>query len=104
LLYLSCSFSVSSPQTDTSHSDCGAEWSGINALLYYGPTLVQSIGLNADTVGLVVSGGIGVVMFLAVVPAILYIDRLGQSLPVLLTARPLTLPKAGSHFFEEEAP
>jgi hypothetical protein len=73
-------------------------------LLYYGPTLVQSIGLNADTVGLVVSGGIGVVMFLAVVPAILYIDRLGQSLPILLTARPLTLPKAGSHFFEEEAP
>jgi hypothetical protein len=55
----------------------GAEWSGINALLYYGPTLVQSIGLRADTVGLLVSGGIGVVMALAVVPAILCIDRLG---------------------------
>jgi hypothetical protein len=55
-----------------------AEWSGINALLYYGPTLVQSIGLHGDTVSLVVSGGIGVVQFIAVVPAILYIDRLGM--------------------------
>ena len=37
------------------------EWSGINALLYYGPTLVHSIGLRGDTVTLLVSGGISVV-------------------------------------------
>ncbi|KAJ2912167.1 hypothetical protein MD484_g8244, partial [Candolleomyces efflorescens] len=54
------------------------QWSGINALLYYGPTLVQSIGLEGDTVSLLVSGGIGIVQFLAVLPAILYIDRLGR--------------------------
>ena len=53
------------------------EWSGINALLYYGPTLVHEIGLQGDTVTLVVAGGIGIVQFLAVLPAILYIDRLG---------------------------
>ncbi|KAJ6493163.1 general substrate transporter [Mycena sanguinolenta] len=54
------------------------QWSGINALLYYGPTLVRSIGLQGDTVGLLVSGGIGIVQFLAVGPAIVYIDRLGR--------------------------
>ena len=53
------------------------EWSGINALLYYGPTLVTSIGLRGDLVTLLVSGGIGIVQFLAVIPAILYLDRLG---------------------------
>jgi hypothetical protein len=56
-----------------------AEWSGINALLYYGPTLVQSIGLRGDTVSLVVSGGIGIVQFIAVIPAIVYIDRWGEA-------------------------
>ena len=54
------------------------EWSGINALLYYGPTLVKSIGLRGDTVTLIVSGGIGIVQFIAVIPAIIYIDRWGM--------------------------
>jgi hypothetical protein len=54
------------------------EWSGINALLYYGPTLVQSIGLQGDTVTLLVSGGIGIVQFFAVLPTIAYIDRWGK--------------------------
>ena len=56
------------------------EWSGINALLYYGPTIVGSIGLGGDTVTLVVSGGISVVQFLAVLPSIVLIDRLGEFL------------------------
>lgn len=54
------------------------EWSGINALLYYGPTIVQSIGLRGDTVTLLVSGGISIIQFLAVLPAIVLIDRLGK--------------------------
>jgi hypothetical protein len=60
-------------------ADVFAEWSGINALLYYGPTLVHSIGLRGDTVSLVVSGGIGIVQFIAVLPAIIYIDRWGET-------------------------
>ena len=54
------------------------EWSGINALLYYGPTLIREIGLKGDTVSLVVSGGIGIVQFIAVLPAIAYIDSVGR--------------------------
>ncbi|KAH6910174.1 monosaccharide transporter [Coprinopsis sp. MPI-PUGE-AT-0042] len=54
------------------------QWSGINALLYYGPTLVESIGFKGDSVTLAVSGGIGIVQFLAVLPAIIIIDRVGR--------------------------
>ncbi|KAF7298534.1 MFS domain-containing protein [Mycena indigotica] len=54
------------------------EWSGINALLYYGPTLVKSIGLKGETISLIVSGGIGIVQFIAVGPAVIYIDRVGR--------------------------
>jgi hypothetical protein len=59
--------------------DFFVEWSGINALLYYGPTLMHELGLQGDTVTLMVSGGIGIVQFIAVFPVILYIDRLGKS-------------------------
>ncbi|KAG6853736.1 hypothetical protein C0991_001870 [Blastosporella zonata] len=72
------------------------QWSGINALLYYGPTIVQSIGLHGDTVPLLVSGGIGIVQFLAVIPAILFIDRIGRkpllrSGSALMTASHVTI-------------
>ena len=53
------------------------EWSGINALLYYGPTLMRSLGLEGEAATLMSAGGIGIVQFFAVLPAIAYIDRLG---------------------------
>ncbi|EJD08214.1 general substrate transporter [Fomitiporia mediterranea MF3/22] len=56
------------------------QWSGINALIYYGPLLMARIGLDGDTAELIGSGGVGIVQFLAVVPAIMYIDRLGRKL------------------------
>jgi len=55
-----------------------AEWSGINALLYYGPTLVEKIGFRGDTTTLVVSGGIGIMQLIAVLPAIVWIDNVGR--------------------------
>ncbi|KAJ4481051.1 MFS monosaccharide transporter [Lentinula aciculospora] len=54
------------------------QWSGINALLYYGPILVRNIGLSGGNVTLLVSGGIGIVQFLAVLPVIAYIDQWGR--------------------------
>ncbi|KAJ6626747.1 general substrate transporter [Mycena sp. CBHHK59/15] len=59
---------------------------GINALLYYGPTLVRSIGVQGDKVALIVSGGIGIVQFIAVGPAVVWIDRLGRK-PLLRGTR-----------------
>ena len=40
---------------------CFSEWSGINALLYYGPTLVRSMGIPGSYVSLIVAGGVGIV-------------------------------------------
>lgn len=57
---------------------CATEWSGINALLYYGPLLMRSLGFTGNTVNLMVAGGVNIVQFLAVLPAILYIDRWGK--------------------------
>ncbi|KIK97634.1 hypothetical protein PAXRUDRAFT_824743 [Paxillus rubicundulus Ve08.2h10] len=54
------------------------QWSGINAFLYYGPTLVRNIGLDGDKVTLLVSGGVGIIQAIAVIPAILYIDKWGR--------------------------
>ncbi|KAI4518247.1 hypothetical protein K525DRAFT_363253 [Schizophyllum commune Loenen D] len=54
------------------------QWVGINALLYYGPTLVASIGLQGEEMSLLVSGGIGIAQFVAVLPAVAYIDRWGR--------------------------
>lgn len=55
------------------------EWSGINALLYYGPTLMKHLGLGDNSGTLIVAGGISVVQLIAVLPVILFIDRLGMS-------------------------
>jgi hypothetical protein len=55
-----------------------SEWTGINALLYYGPSLMKSMGLEGDTILLVGSGFVNIVQFLAVLPAIIYIDHLGM--------------------------
>ncbi|KAF8484366.1 MFS monosaccharide transporter [Gautieria morchelliformis] len=54
------------------------QWSGINALLYYGPSLIESIGFTGDSVVLIGSGFINITQFLAVIPTILYIDRIGR--------------------------
>ncbi|KAH9047396.1 general substrate transporter [Lactarius hengduanensis] len=54
------------------------QWSGINALLYYGPLLMRSLGFDGSTVNLIMAGGVNIVQFLAVLPAILYIDTWGR--------------------------
>jgi hypothetical protein len=38
---------------------------------------MRDLGLNGSTVNLLVAGGINIVQFLAVIPAILYIDQWG---------------------------
>lgn len=54
------------------------QWSGINALIYYGPTFVRSLGLQGEDITLLVSGVIGIVQFFAVLPAIAFLDRAGR--------------------------
>jgi sugar porter (SP) family MFS transporter len=58
------------------------QWSGINAVLYYAPQIFEQLGLTGNTTSLLATGVVGIVMFLATIPAVLYIDRVGRK-PVL---------------------
>ncbi|RFU33793.1 hypothetical protein B7463_g2531, partial [Scytalidium lignicola] len=58
------------------------QWTGINAILYYAPTIFASLGLSSNTVSLLATGVVGIVMFLATIPSVLWIDKLGRK-PVL---------------------
>ncbi|TAQ87035.1 hypothetical protein B7494_g4667 [Chlorociboria aeruginascens] len=58
------------------------QWTGINAILYYAPTIFASLGLSSNTVSLLATGVVGIVMFLATIPSVLYIDKLGRK-PIL---------------------
>jgi sugar porter (SP) family MFS transporter len=58
------------------------QWTGINAVLYYAPTIFGKLGLSDNTTSLLASGVVGVAMFIATIPAVLWIDRLGRR-PVL---------------------
>ncbi|KAJ4407633.1 hypothetical protein N0V82_009884 [Gnomoniopsis sp. IMI 355080] len=58
------------------------QWTGINAVLYYAPTIFKQLGLGSTAVSLLATGVVGIVMFLATIPAVLYVDRVGRK-PVL---------------------
>lgn len=60
------------------------QWTGVNAILYYAPQIFQSLGLTGNTVSLLATGVVGIVMFLATIPAVLWVDQLGRK-PVLVS-------------------
>ncbi|KAM0721358.1 hypothetical protein Q7P37_002282 [Cladosporium fusiforme] len=59
------------------------QWSGINAILYYAPLIFQQLGLSDNETGLLATGVVGIVMFIATIPAVLYIDKVGRK-PLLI--------------------
>ncbi|KAG9520376.1 general substrate transporter, partial [Aureobasidium melanogenum] len=59
------------------------QWSGINAILYYAAFIFQDLGLTGNTTSLLASGVGGILLMLATIPAVLYIDQLGRK-PVLI--------------------
>ncbi|KAI1463266.1 general substrate transporter [Daldinia caldariorum] len=58
------------------------QWTGINAVLYYAPSIFTSLGMSSTTTSLLATGVVGIAMFIFTVPAVLYIDRVGRK-PVL---------------------
>ncbi|KAF9770161.1 hypothetical protein IL306_012317 [Fusarium sp. DS 682] len=58
------------------------QWTGINAVLYYAPQIFGQLGLSATTTSLLATGVVGIIIFLATIPAVLWIDRLGRK-PIL---------------------
>jgi len=60
------------------------QFTGINAILYYAPTIFQNLGLTGNTISLLATGVVGIVMFLATIPAVIWVDQLGRK-PVLIS-------------------
>ncbi|KAK6455969.1 putative sugar transporter, high affinity [Scheffersomyces xylosifermentans] len=60
------------------------QWTGVNFILYYAPFIFSSLGLSGTTTSLLASGVVGIVMFLATIPAVLWVDKLGRK-PVLIS-------------------
>jgi sugar porter (SP) family MFS transporter len=60
------------------------QWTGINAILYYAPSIFKDLGLTGNTNSLLATGVVGVAMFLATIPALIYIDQVGRK-PVLIS-------------------
>jgi sugar porter (SP) family MFS transporter len=51
---------------------------GINAIMYYAPSIFQATGINSGNASLLATGINGVVNVLATIPAILWVDRWGR--------------------------
>ncbi|KAG6809902.1 hypothetical protein H0H92_014187 [Tricholoma furcatifolium] len=60
------------------------QWTGVNAILYYAPTIFQDLGLSGNTNSLLATGVVGIAMFLATIPAVIWVDQLGRK-PVLVS-------------------
>ncbi|CAE6526468.1 unnamed protein product [Rhizoctonia solani] len=60
------------------------QWTGINAVLYYAPSIFQSLGLSGNTISLLATGVVGITMFLTTIPTVIYIDQIGRK-PVLIS-------------------
>jgi len=70
------------------------QWTGINAILYYAPTIFQGLGLSSNSISLLATGVVGIVMFIATIPAVMYVDSWGRK-PVLITG---AIGMAACHF------
>jgi len=51
--------------------------------LYYAPTIISDLSLSGNTTSLLATGVVGIVMFLATFPTVMYLDRLGRK-PILI--------------------
>ncbi|KAF9886813.1 hypothetical protein FE257_011060 [Aspergillus nanangensis] len=58
------------------------QWTGVNAVLYYAPSIFAQLGMSNNTTSLLATGVVGVAMFLATIPAVIWVDKLGRK-PVL---------------------
>ncbi|KAI0685327.1 general substrate transporter [Cytidiella melzeri] len=70
------------------------QWTGVNAILYYAPSIFQSLSLTGNTVSLLATGVVGIVMFLATIPAVIWVDNTGRK-PILVSG---AFIMAGCHF------
>ncbi|KAA8900218.1 general substrate transporter [Sphaerosporella brunnea] len=54
------------------------QWTGIDAVIYYAPTIFSGLGLSGKTTSLLATGVVGVVFVLVTLPTVLVIDKVGR--------------------------
>jgi hypothetical protein len=62
------------------------QWTGINAVLYYAPKIFENLGLDSNDVSLLATGVVGVVMFIATIPAVMWVDSWGRKPTLIIGA------------------
>jgi len=67
------------------------QWSGINAVIYYAPTIFRSIGLPNSMTGILATGIVGVVNFVFTFPAVLFVDNWGRRPTLFLGSTALAI-------------
>ncbi|KAJ5992622.1 hypothetical protein N7451_008346 [Penicillium sp. IBT 35674x] len=60
------------------------QWNGINAINYYAPFIFEDMGFTGNSEDLLATGVVGVVEFLATIPAVLLVDKVGRK-KILIT-------------------
>ncbi|KAJ5536542.1 hypothetical protein N7513_009728 [Penicillium frequentans] len=60
------------------------QWNGINAINYYAPFIFEDMGFTGNSEDLLATGVVGVVEFLATIPAVLLVDKIGRK-KILIT-------------------
>ncbi|EAU37518.1 conserved hypothetical protein [Aspergillus terreus NIH2624] len=70
------------------------QFTGINAVLYYAPSIFQQLGMSSNTTSLLATGVVGIAMFIATIPAVIWVDNLGRK-PVLVAG---AIGMAACHF------
>ncbi|KAJ5784555.1 Major facilitator-type transporter ecdD [Penicillium pulvis] len=54
------------------------QFTGINAIIYYAPTIFKNIGMTGESVDLLATGVVGIIDFVFTIPAILFMDQWGR--------------------------
>jgi MFS family permease len=62
------------------------QFTGINAVLYYAPTIFKNLGQSDTSVSLLATGVVGIVMFIATIPAVMWVDRWGRKPTLIIGA------------------
>ncbi|KAL1983778.1 hypothetical protein VTN96DRAFT_9864 [Rasamsonia emersonii] len=60
------------------------QWTGVNAVLYYAPSIFAALGMSSNTTSLLATGVVGIVMLVTTIPMILWVDKIGRK-PVLIS-------------------
>ncbi|KAK9470235.1 general substrate transporter [Dipodascopsis tothii] len=60
------------------------QFTGVNAIIYYAPKMFKAIGLSGSSISLLATGVVGVVNFLATIPAVGLVDGFGRKSVLLV--------------------